>query len=148
MSVKEPSYYKNRLHELDTRYTIVLNEFTKTYPKYKTWPAVSANVKEMGVDRGNLQEVQADFFQFRDNLEADIETLGADILRVNKQIALLESENNPLLKELGSLEDQKEGAVGMFDDIQLRYNQYLIGNWMLFAAAAGAGVMWYRSRQS
>ena len=148
MTIKEPKYYKDQLAELDTRYTIVLNQFTKIYPKYKTWPSVSANVKEMGVDRGNLQEVQADFFQFRDNLEADIETLATDIIRVNKQITVLEGENKVLLKELGSLDDLAAGATGMFDDIQLRYNQYLIGNWMLFAAAAGAGFMWYRSRKA
>ena len=148
MTIKDPKYYKDQLAELDTRYTIVLNQFTKIYPKYKTWPSVSANVKEMGVDRGNLQEVQADFFQFRDNLEADIETLAADIVRVNKQITVLEGENKLLLKELGGLDDLAAGATGMFDDIQLRYNQYLIGNWMMLAAAAGAGFMWYRSRKA
>ena len=148
MTIKDPKYYKDQLAELDKRYTIVLNQFTKIYPKYKTWPSVSANVKEMGVDRGNLQEVQADFFQFRDNLEADIETLATDIVRVNKQITVLEGENKVLLNELGSLDDLAAGATGMFDDIQLRYNQYLIGNWMLFAAAAGAGFMWYRSRKA
>ncbi len=40
MTIKEPKYYKDRLDELDTRYTIVLNQFTKIYPKYKTWPSV------------------------------------------------------------------------------------------------------------
>ena len=148
MTIKEPKYYKDRLNELDTRYTIVLNQFTKIYPKYKTWPSVSENAKEMGIDRGNLQEVQADFFQFRDNLETDMEALAASILRTNKQITVLEGENKILLKELGSLEDQAAGAVGMFDDIQLRYNQFLIANWMLFGAAAGAGFLWFRSRKA
>ena len=45
---------------------------------------------------------------------------------------------------MDSLENNKLGAIGMFDDLQLRYNQYLLGNWILGTTILGTLILYYK----
>ena len=48
--------------------------------------------------------------------------------------------------ELNGLENDKDASIGMLDDIQLRYNEYLLGNWILFISLVGAITLYYKNR--
>jgi len=138
--------HESKIQELNERYGIILNEFTHMYPQSQTYPNNAEYTKNFAIDSGNLHKLQGDFFKFRDNLENDIDNLSKSIRRTDIQIALLEKKNTPLLKKLTSLENDNDASEGMLDDIELLYNQYLLGNWILLVGLGGSIFLYYKTR--
>jgi len=137
---------KQQIKELNQRYKIILNEFTHTYPSYKTFPNVTKFSQKYATDNGNLTKLQSEFFQFRDNLQSEIIKSNKNIKRTDIQIAILDQKTALLKKQIASLENDSEAAEGMLDDIQLRYNQYLVGNWILLVVLIGSVASYYKKR--
>jgi len=112
---------KQKIEELNQRYDIILNEFTHVYPSYKTFPDVTKFAQKYATDNGNLTKLQA-------------------------QIQILEKKIASLKKEINYLENDNEAAEGMLDDVQLRYNQFLVGNWILLIVLIGSVSFYYKIR--
>ena len=148
MTIQTPNYYTKLLKELNTRYYIILSEFANTYPKYKTYPTLSQYSDSIETDEQNLQELQSEFFQLKNNLENNISELERDIFRNNRKISVLEKENKILSSKITGMNDSSAAAVGMFNDIQLQYNQYLFGNFLLGIVIVGAGYKFYQNQKS
>ena len=147
MAVSTPKYYGNSLRDLDQRYRIIISEFTETYPEAKTFPNMTEYTNSLQIDENNLNQVQGDLFQLNNKLEKDIKTLEITINRTNKKIAKVEKENKFLKKRLYGISGSKNAAIGMLDDIQLRYNQKLLGNVIFFIVLASAGTAFYKNRK-
>ena len=137
---------REKIKELNERYKIILNEFTHTYPEYKVYPEMETISKSFATDSGNLLELQSEFFQLRDNIQHEIQQRGNKIDKVDIQIKILEEKNKKLMGELNALENDKDASIGMLDDIQLRYNEFLLGNWILFISVVGAITLYYKNR--
>jgi len=137
---------KQKIKELNQRYNIILNEFTDTYPSYKTFPDVTKFAQKYATDNGNLTKLQSEFFQLKDTLQDEITKSDKIIKRTDVQIQILEKKIDLLKKEIGNLENDNEAAEGMLDDIQLRYNQYLVGNWILLIVLIGSVRFYYKIR--
>jgi len=148
MTIQTPNYYTKLLKELNTRYYIILSEFTKTYPKYKTYPTLSQYSDAIETDEQNLQELQSEFFQLKNNLENNISELGRDIFRNNRKISIIEKENKIFSTKITGMNDSSAAAIGMFNDIQLQYNQYLFGNILLGIVIIGTGYKFYQNQKS
>ena len=134
-----------KIKELDERYNIILNELVKTYPNYKVYPNIESISREFTVDSENLLEVQTEFFQLRDKIQSQIDKKVKNIKQVELQIKVLEKKNNKLINKLTDLENDNAAAKGMLDDIQFRYNEYLLGNWILFISLIGSVVIYFKS---
>ena len=137
---------KAKINELNERYKIVLNEFTDIYPKYRVYPDMETISKDFAIDSGNLLELQADFFKLRDEIQNEIRKKAKHINKMDIQIQILEKKNKKLLKELTNLENDNAASKGMLTDIQLRYNEYLVGNWILFISLIGIITIYYKNR--
>ena len=127
-----PQYYTDSLKTLEQRYYIILENFREAYPYAKTDPDDIDYIDNLELEESNLDEVQGDLFQLNNNIEKDIMTLEKIINATNKKISAVDKENRFLKKRIYRVSGSKEAAMGMFDDIQLRYNQYLLGNIILF----------------
>ena len=137
---------REKIKELNERYKIILNEFTHTYPEYKVYPEIETISQSFAADSGNLLELQAEFFQLRDNIQHEIQERSNKIDKTDIQIKILEEKNKKLMGELNGLENDKDASIGMLDDIQLRYNEFLLGNWILFISVVGAITLYYKNR--
>ena len=137
---------KQKIKELNQRYNIILDEFTHTYPSYKTFPDVTKFAQKYATDNGNLTKLQAEFFQFKDNLQTEITKSDRTIKKTDIQIQILEKKITLLKKEIDYLENDNEAAEGMLDDVQLRYNQFLVGNWILLIVLIGSVRFYYKIR--
>ena len=102
--------------------------------------------KDFAIDSGNLLELQADFFKLRDEIQNEIRKKANHINKMDIQIQILEKKNKKLLKELTNLENDNAASKGMLTDIQLRYNEYLVGNWILFISLIGIITIYYKNR--
>ena len=147
MAFTTPKYYSDSLQNLDVKYGLILQEFSKTYPHAKIDPDDQKYTDDFQTIENNLHETEGELFQLNNNLERDIRTLGREIKKVNKEINNIEKENKHLKKRLNGMSGSKEAAIGMFDDIQLRYNQYLLGNCIFFIAIIGVGAVFYKSQK-
>lgn len=137
---------REKIKELNERYKIILNEFAHTYPQYKVYPEIETISKSFAVDSGNLLELQTEFFQLRDNIQHEIQQRSNKIDNTDIQIKILEEKNKKLMGKLNGLENDKDASIGMLDDIQLRYNEFLLGNWILFISLVGAITLYYKNR--
>ena len=137
---------REKIKELNERYKIILNEFAHTYPQYKVYPEIETISKSFAADSGNLLELQTEFFQLRDNIQHEIQQRSNKIDKTDIQIKILEEKNKKLMSKLNGLENDKDASIGMLDDIQLRYNEFLLGNWILFISLVGAITLYYKNR--
>ena len=143
---KTPIYYKNTLKELDQKYYLILNEYSQIYPKSKTYSKIPAYKKSLEEDTSNLQDLQNDFFLLRNELENEIENMSKEINKTDKMITKLDKDNEKLNSSLSGLEQASDSAVGMFNDSQLLYNNYLLGNCYLLMGIVGASILMYKSK--
>lgn len=138
--------YKNTLKELNQKYYLLLSEYTRTYPNYKLYSStIPAFKKSLEDDKNSLIDVQNDFFLLKNALEKENNTISSKIIRLNDMIKNINKENKTLKSSIKGLKEASESAMGMFDDAQRLYNQYLLGNIYLFGGVIGAGVIMYKS---
>jgi len=136
---KTPQYYNKELLELNTRYELILNQVTNTYPKAKAYSEIKSYEKIYENKQSKLDELNSDFFLFRNSIEKDISSLNKNIIIANNKIKIIEEDNKKLTAELKNLENQKEGAIGLYDDTQYWYNFSKTENIIYFLALCGIG---------
>ena len=144
MSYRPPSFYRETLNGLNTRYYSIIENIAKLFPKTKLYPEFSDYSKPFNKDMNNLNKLQTDFFLFRNDLESDIDHLDKEIRNVNDKIALFEEENKDLSITLNSLLNSNNASHGMLQDTRLLYNQQLSGNWLLFFILIGVVYKYYK----
>ena len=142
--IQTPNYYVNMLKELNIRYNIILSEFNTTWPKHKTFPNIAQYSDAINIDEENLEELQSDFFQLKNDLEKNIKKYLQNIKVVDKKINNLDEENNILYKKLQDIKNSDSASKGMVDDIQLTYNQYLLANLILCSGIITFGYLTYK----
>lgn len=147
MTSRTPEYYSNKLKELNQNYYLILNEYIQQYPKSKTYSKIPSYAKSLDDDKINFEKIQTDFFILKNELEKEIENAAKDIKNVDKMIIKLNKDNKKLNNSLSNLEQSSETAIGMFNDAQKLYNEYLLGNTYLFFGIIGVGLLMYRSNK-
>ena len=65
---------------------------------------------------------------------------------VDTRINKLDAENNSLSKKLSEALNLDTGSQGMISDVQLLYNQELIGNWLIAFSIIGFIAMLFLGR--
>ena len=144
MSVRRtPEYYNIKIKTFDSDFRINLNEMSSDFPYAKTYPNILTYSTRMENDTGTLNKTRGDIFILRDNIKTDIEMTDKTIKSTINRISKLEKDNEKLSSVIQGLEDDRDGAVGMYDDSREVYNFKLLENWLLFASICGLGYKIY-----
>lgn len=137
-------YYSNTIKTLETEFIVNLKEMTATFPYAKTYPDISTYTKKLSEEQGALDKTRSSIFLLRDNIEQDIDTVDKTTQTSISQIEKLDKDNKELLLQVEKLGNQKQGAVGMFEDSQELYNFNLLENWITFLSICGLGYGLYK----
>ena len=143
---KSPSYYSRETDELNKRFSISIEEMTKSFPFHKAYPHVPSMQKEYRFDSEQFNRVQADFFTLKDSLQQDIDAVAKQTAQVDKELTKLEKENAKMMVQLSSLDNKKQGAIGMFEDSRASYDLEYLKNVLLGIGVVGVGVYAYVNR--
>lgn len=134
MSTKTPDQHKEQLRELDSRYEIAIREVTSSFPNAMAYNTISTYTNVYEKNKTNLDELNKDLFLEKDSLQNDILTVESNIADVIKKITEVEKENAKLMVKLQDLDNQREGAIGMYNDSKYWYNVYRGENFFYFIA--------------
>tara|TARA_B100002019_G_C21176585_1_gene551441 strand:+ start:474 stop:923 length:450 start_codon:yes stop_codon:yes gene_type:complete len=140
-----PDQYRLVLGVLNKDWQASAVELADAFPYAKTFPNIQKYQDRLMNDQGNMDEVRGDNFQFKDFLQQDIDKTAYTAQRIMNQIEKVEKDNAKLIVQLQELEDQREGAIGMYDDSRFLYNFKLLQNWLMFGAVGGLGYGIYKA---
>lgn len=140
-----PDQYRLVLGVLNKDWQASAVELADAFPYAKTFPNIQKYQDRLMNDQGNMDEVRGDNFQFKDFLQQDIDKTAYTAQRIMNQIEKVEKDNAKLIVQLQELEDQREGAIGMYDDSRFLYNFKLLQNWLMFGAVSGLGYGIYKA---
>ena len=140
-----PDQYRLVLGVLNKDWQASAVELADAFPYAKTFPNIQKYQDRLMNDQGNMDEVRGDNFQFKDFLQQDIDKTAYTAQRIMNQIEKVEKDNAKLIVQLQELEDQREGAIGMYDDSRFLYNFKLLQNWLMFGAGGGLGYGIYKA---
>ena len=143
-TTNSPQYYSKELDTIKQRFSIILNEGKNAVPLSKTYPSNSSYTERATRFESDLKEYKTDFFMLKNGLEKDMEAFEKTSERSAKFISDLEKKNKELKTEITDLIQTNNGTKGLFNDSQLLYNQYLLGNIYLLAAIIVPIYIYYR----
>jgi len=135
--MQSPSTYETLNNELKQRYVIIVDEIVKTYPNYKASPKINSYSQAYERNMGNLQQLQTEYFLFKNDLIKDTNELQKDIKQIDEMIYELEEETKVKREEYAYLKNSDNAAHGQLTDSKYLYNQQLLGNWLLFLTFSG-----------
>lgn len=139
-----PQEYAIALKELHGRYEVTLKEMTNSFPYAKAYPELDKYTSLLEKDQSSLNAIKAELFLFRDSIEQDITSVADEIEEIIEKIEKVEKSNAKLMLQLTGLDNEKEGAIGMYDDSRALYNYNLAENWLHFFLMSGLGYAVYR----
>ena len=86
----------------------------------------------------NMIEIKNDLIILKNEIEEELKISYDDINKLIRRINDKEKINVQLQKRVDGLKDENAGSIQLYEDIQLLYNQRLIGNWILvFVISSG-----------
>ena len=135
------------LQNLDQRYKAALNELTDLYPKSKYYGSESTASKLYAESRDKIANINAELLKLQNSVEVNNMGLSNSASRVNNIITILENQQKKLKQKLSALKGRKEGAQAMYVDSKLIYQQYYLGNWLLFLTMLGMGFMYKKNNK-
>jgi chromosome segregation ATPase len=145
MATKTPAQHKEQIRELDTIYQIALREVTNSFPYAKAYPTLTAYTDAYNNNQTNINELNKDIFLEKDSLQMDIQTVGSEVEDIISKIAAVENKNAKLMIQLQSLDNDREGAIGMYDDSKYWYKFYFGVNATYFIAICALGYGIYKN---
>lgn len=133
---KKPSYYNNKLNELDQRFNIIINSYID-------------NLKKNNLN----DEVKTQFDDLNNNLFLLENELLQDISSMNDNIQNYELNNKEIINKnkyyhsnYNDMTITSSGSKGLFDDTKLLYNQYLLSN-LLILLVIVSNVIYFSSQR-
>ena len=85
-----------------------------------------------------LEEIKSELFFLKNEVEQKLEKSYNSVNGIIENIKKSEAANVKLRRNVDGLKDENAGSIQLYDDIQLLYNQRLLGNWLLvFVISSG-----------
>ena len=134
------------LNKLDTRYIAALKTHAELYPQYKVFNDSPTIAKQYETNENNIANIQAKFFNFKNNLETNIISISTSATRIDEEITNLQKQNKVLKRKQSSLAGHKEGARGMYVDSKFLYRQFYLGNWLVVLTLVGFGIIYQKNK--
>lgn len=146
-SPRTPLAFLKDLIEMDERYAILLQELVSIYPGYAASSGAGGEADLFAEHVANIQQVQADLFLFRDQLEAATADVALETVKRDQQIKMLEDKDKALSRNLEDLDMQLGSSEGRLHDAVFLYRESYLANVLLGCVVLGAAVGTYKSMQ-
>lgn len=138
MNYNTPEYYKQKIKELDTKFSLIINEIIKSYSIYKMNPDYPEYQNLYSSNMSNLEKTKSDIFLLQNSLENDNQKIIDYITIADTKIEQLQDENNILKSKFKYLYESNNTADGLIDETQYLYNMKLLE---LFVSLVGIVVI-------
>lgn len=126
--MESPEYFIEKHKEIVQRYSIIIPEIVKSYPKYKSTPEFNAYEEKYERNISNLHNLQEEIFSIQTKIDKNNNHLQKDITTIDNILYDLEKKNKVLQKKLDSIVNSDDAAGGRLTDSKLLYNQKLTEN--------------------
>jgi hypothetical protein len=131
MNVKaEPTVYTNKLTNLDSRFKVLLSDYSKSYVSAQMNPSDSENQVLIRIING-VSEVSSDMFSMSNNIESDIQIVNTEMTNLHTRIQREKTTNTGLKRDLGIVDNTSHASSEMIRDYELIYQQRYLRNWAL-----------------
>ena len=134
---QSPEHYRKSIEELNSRFFLSIQEMTSSFPYAKAYPKVQSLQDTYIHDSGAFNSVQAELFQLKDGLQQDIDSTAEETAKLNDKIEQISKDNAKRMFSLSSLENQKQGAEGMYEDAREEYDTQYLVNVLMGVCALG-----------
>ena len=124
--------------ELDTKFSLIINEIIKSYSIYKMNPDYPEYQNLYSSNMSNLEKTKSDIFLLQNSLENDNQKIIDYITIADTKIEQLQDENNILKSKFKYLYESNNTADGLIDETQYLYNMKLLE---LFVSLVGIVVI-------
>ncbi len=139
-----PSYYKNKIKELNQRFYLVLDEIRKSYPRYKVFSNNPEYENIYSNDISNMEKINKDFFLLKKSLEKDSVIMNKLIYKKDAQIKLKQKQNEELKGTLQDLITGNNSSIGMIEQKEQAYNHEILNLTMGLVSVLGIMIYIYR----
>ena len=133
---KKPSYYNNKLNELDQRFNIIINSYIDNLKKNN----LNDEVKTQFDDLNN------NLFLLENELLQDISSMNDNIHNYELNNKEIINKNKDYHSNYNDMTITSSGSKGLFDDTKLLYNQYLLSN-LLILLVIVSNVIYFSSQR-
>ena len=126
MNYNTPEYYKQKIKELDTKFSLILDEIIKSYSIYKMNQDYPEYQNLYSSNMNNLEKIKSDIFLLQNSLENDNQKLIDYINIADSKIEQLQEENDTLHSKFKYLYSSYNTSDGLIDETQYLYNMKLL----------------------
>ena len=126
MNYNTPEYYKQKITELNTKFSLILDEINKSYSIYKMNPDYPEYQNLYSSNMSNLEKTKSDIFLLQNSLENDNQKLIDYINIADSKIEQLQKENDTLHSKFKYLYSSYNTSDGLIDETQYLYNMKLL----------------------
>jgi FtsZ-binding cell division protein ZapB len=126
MNYNTPEYYKQKIKELDTKFSLILDEIIKSYSIYKMNPDYPEYQNLYSSNMSNLEKTKSDIFLLQNSLENDNQKIIDYITIADTKIEQLKDKNNILKSKFKYLYESNNTSDGLIDETQYLYNMKLL----------------------
>ena len=126
MNYNTPEYYKQKITELNTKFSLILDEINKSYSIYKMNPDYPEYQNLYSSNMNNLEKTKSDIFLLQNSLENDNQKLIDYINIADSKIEQLQKENDTLHSKFNYLYSSYNTSDGLIDETQYLYNMKLL----------------------
>ena len=126
MNYNTPEYYKQKITELNTKFSLILDEINKSYSIYKMNPDYPEYQNLYSSNMSNLEKTKSDIFLLQNSLENDNQKLIDYINIADSKIEQLQEENDTLHSKFKYLYSSYNTSDGLIDETQYLYNMKLL----------------------
>ena len=126
MNYNTPEYYKQKIQELDTKFSLIVDKIIKSYSIYKINPDYPEYQNLYSSNISNLEKTKSDIFLLQNSLENDNQKIIDYITIADTKIEQLKDENNILKSKFKYLYESNNTADGLIDETQYLYNIKLL----------------------
>lgn len=120
--------FQDSLTELNQRFAILESEETNSKEEVKILVA-------------DLQNVINELFFLKNEVEEVLKQNHNMARDINNRLNNISQDTENLRSDVKNLKNKDAGSIQMYDDIQTRYNQRLLGNMLLASLASYGGYM-------
>lgn len=127
----KPEQIKEKLHELQSKLPLILEDFKKSYILYNKDTNYNEYQQTFINAKSNLEHLNSELFMVENKVHSNTDKLNEQMIKLNHKIMEEKRENTVLKKRLGIIEVGVNSTDEMINDYKTQYEMHYTQNWGL-----------------